>query len=93
MAAGLGTNLGKGRELRAVLIHVRLARAAKVAQGQWYAVVSDQGIGLFFKSVKGAGAIVEDRAQRAGSHLLEAKRKHTICSAAGDGLTRQKQRG
>ena len=25
--------------------------------------------------------------------LLEAKRKHTICRAAGDGLTRQKQRG
>ncbi len=92
MAAGLGANPGEGRHFDAVLLQVLLASTAKVAERQRNLAMADEFVGNAVEISEGRRAVLEDRAQRARAHLLEADGTNAVGRTALDCLPRQIQR-
>ena len=92
MAAGLGANAGKGRQLGAVLVHVRLAGTAEVANGQRDFRMTHKLGGGPVKLLERCRPVLELGLDGSGGHLLEAQGQHALGGTAFDRLARQEQR-
>ncbi len=90
--ARLGADLRERLELRPVLLHVRQAGSAEVADRERHVRRADERVGLAVEIVERRRAIVEMRAERAGRHLLEAQRQRAVDDAALDRLPREEER-
>src|SRR4051794_21250547 len=93
MAACLGADLGEGRQLGAVLLHVLLAGPAEIAQRQRNFTMTDQFVGHPVEIREWRWPVLKYRAQRSRAHLLKADRQDTVGRTALNRLSRQEQRG
>ncbi|MNH31527.1 hypothetical protein D3C79_919040 [compost metagenome] len=80
MTAGLGAHSGEGFHACTVLLHVLAPSAAKGAQRLCHvaANIGSQAAQDRQKALTGRRAIIPVRLQRAGLHLFETDRQHTI---------------
>ena len=93
MPARLSAYFGEGLRLGAVLVHVRHARAAKIADRQRHLGLSHQLLADPVKGFEGGRPVVVVAAQRSRLHLLEAQGDHAVGGAGLHRLARQEQGG
>ncbi|MCY1295371.1 hypothetical protein D9M70_447090 [compost metagenome] len=91
VAARLGTDAGEGLEPGAVLLHMGLAGAGKLADGAGQVGAADQLVGELAGALGSAGAVGPDRLQRARAHLFKAHRQRAVDGAALHGLAREEE--